>query len=71
MDTLRTLKDDRIKGFRLVDVYKGSSLPEGKISYTFGVELQHPAKTLSSDEANEVLNYITSEITEKLKATLR
>jgi len=71
MDTLMTIKDDRIKGFRLVDVYKGSSLPEGKISYTVGVELQHPAKTLSSDEANEVLNYITSEIIEKLKATLR
>lgn len=71
MTTLKNIKDDRIKSFKLIDVYKGSSLPENKISYTFEVSLQDPAKNIGSDEVNDIWNYITSEFKEKLKAIVR
>ncbi|RLI11941.1 phenylalanine--tRNA ligase subunit beta, partial [Candidatus Bathyarchaeota archaeon] len=37
---------------RLIDVYAGKGVPEGKVSYTLSVFYRHPERTLTDEEVN-------------------
>lgn len=65
------IQDDRFIGFKLIDLYKGPPIPPDKISYTFELSFNHPALTITSEDINELCNYIISEFQNKLSALLR
>lgn len=60
-----------LKGVKLVDKYSGKQIPDGKISLTYRIEYQNPAKTLEEKEVTEahtnVLRALESELGVKLR----
>ncbi len=65
------IKDDRLLSYKLIDVYRGASIPKDKISYTFELCFNHPYMNLTSEDINELCNYIISLMKDKLNASLR
>jgi len=65
------VKDDRFLSYKLIDVYRGASIPKDKISYTFELSFNHPHMNLTSEDINELCNYIISAMKDKLNASLR
>jgi phenylalanyl-tRNA synthetase beta chain len=55
----------------LEDVYEGDGIPGQKCSLTFRVYLQSPIKTLSSDEANNVIDKVLGILKSETGAILR
>lgn len=51
--------------FKITDVYKGD-LPQGKKSITVNIELQHPERTLNTQEINKIINDIIKNLSEKI-----
>ena len=60
-----------LKDVRLVDRYSGKQIPDGKISLTYRIEYQNPAKTLEEKDVaethNKVLNALGSELGIRLR----
>jgi phenylalanyl-tRNA synthetase beta chain len=59
------------QGVRLLDVYHGAPIPEGKKSLTFGVTLQAPDRSLTEAEVAKVRDRVAQAVAKRLKATLR
>jgi phenylalanyl-tRNA synthetase beta chain len=59
------------QSIRLLDVYRGAPIPDGKKSLTFGVVLQAPDRSLTDAEVTKVRDRVAQAVAKRLKATLR
>jgi phenylalanyl-tRNA synthetase beta chain len=58
--------DEEIKiNQEIKDIYKGN-LPKGKKSITITITLQHPSRTLNTQEINKIINDIIKNLSEKI-----
>lgn len=62
---------DLLKDLVIFDVYKGKGVPDGLKSVGVGITLQHPARTLTDNEANEVFERVINMLSEEFNAKLR
>lgn len=63
METLiRSAEPELLKIVKLLEVYRGKNLPEGKKSFTYSLVLQHPQRTLSESEIQDVLNRMITKV---------
>ena len=60
-----------LKDVKLVDKYSGKQIPDGKISLTYRLEYQDPAKTLEEKDVSEAHNKILNALSSELGAKLR
>lgn len=56
---------------RLFDVYRGDQVPQGKKSLAFSLELRHPERTLTDEDARRVRDRILGGLRERTGAELR
>jgi phenylalanyl-tRNA synthetase beta chain len=56
---------------RLFDVYAGQGIEPGRKSLTLGLTLQHPSRTLTDGEVDEVIDKIVAQLGDELDARLR
>lgn len=56
---------------RLLDVYRGAPVSDGRKSLTFGVTLQAPDRALTDAEVTKVRERVTQAVQKRLKGTLR
>ena len=57
--------------YRLIDLYQGEHLPEGKKSVTFSLSFSHPEHTLKDKETDEAFNRIVEQLRTQVGAELR
>lgn len=62
---IRAIDDDLINKIRLVDIYKGEQIQEGKKSLTYSLEYKAADRTLVDDEVNEIQEKIIAKMAEK------
>lgn len=55
----------------LFDLYQGKGIPEGQKSMALGLILQHPERTLTDVEVNEVFDNVVKALQRQYNATLR
>ena len=55
----------------LFDVFEGASLPEGKVSLAFSVDFRASDRTLTDEEAEEMVRVIKEELARRFGAELR
>ena len=60
-----------LKNIFLFDVYEGKNLPEGKVSYAIGYELQDTEKTLTDQQVEKVMEKVLKSMESETGATLR
>lgn len=60
-----------IKEVRLFDLYRGKPVPPGRKSLAFRIKYQHPERTLTDEEVNEVHQKIIGLLKEKFGGELR
>lgn len=60
-----------LKSVSLVDKYSGKQIPDGKISLTYRLEYQDPAKTLEEKDVSEAHNKVLQALGSELGAKLR
>ncbi|NLB29345.1 MAG: hypothetical protein GX823_03850, partial [Clostridiales bacterium] len=53
------------------DVYTGAPIPEGKKSVAFSLKLRADERTLTADEADEVLETVLSALEREFSAVIR
>lgn len=70
-DTIKVIAGDWLKDVFIFDVYQGKGIAPGQKSVALGIVWQHPTRTLIDEEVNELINRVTTTLTEKLGATLR
>jgi phenylalanyl-tRNA synthetase beta chain len=68
---LREAAGDLLERVVLFDVFEGGSLPEGRKSLAYALDLRAPDRTLTDEEANEVVDRIAARLAEDLGAELR
>lgn len=56
---------------RVIDVYRGESVPEGHKSIALGLTWQHPSRTLGDLEIDQVIDSTIKALQEKFNASLR
>ena len=57
--------------YKLIDLYQGEHLPEGKKSVTFSLAFSHPEHTLKDKEIDEAFNRIVEQLRTQTGAELR
>lgn len=62
---------DLIENVTLIDVYRGSQIPNGKKSVTFSISYRSSKKTLTDEEINIVHNKVVKSVENKFNAELR
>jgi phenylalanyl-tRNA synthetase beta chain len=73
-ELLRTASEQRIedcRAIKLVDVYEGASLPEGKRSVTLRLEYRSDERTLRDEEVDELHALIVSALEKRFDAKMR
>lgn len=60
-----------VVGVRLFDVYRGGQVPAGKKSLAYALELRHPDRTLTDEDAATVRHRILGALRERTGAELR
>ena len=68
---IRASAGEVLKEVRLVDKYSGKQIPDGKISLTYRIEYQNPAKTLEEKEVLEAHAKVLHSLESELGASLR
>lgn len=68
---LREAAGDLLERVVLFDVFEGGSVPEGRKSLAFALDLRAADRTLTDEEANEVVDRIAARLAEDLGAELR
>ena len=71
LDAIRDEHLDYVRDARLVDVYEGANLPEGKRSVTLRVEYRADDRTLRDEEVDEMHARVVQTLEEKFGAQLR
>ncbi|WP_426416737.1 phenylalanine--tRNA ligase subunit beta [Aestuariirhabdus sp. LZHN29] len=70
-DLVREAAGDWLTNLRLFDVYQGKGIDPHRKSLALGLTLQHPSRTLTDDEVNEIFAKVVSALEERFDATLR
>ncbi|MBL4623048.1 MAG: phenylalanine--tRNA ligase subunit beta [Immundisolibacteraceae bacterium] len=68
---VREAAGDRLQNYRLFDVYRDQSLPEGKKSVAIGLDIGDPNKTMADDEIDQIIAAVLAALDSKLEAQLR
>lgn len=55
----------------LFDVFRGGSLPDGTKSLAFSIDLRAPDRTMTDQEADEIVGRIVARLSSEFDATLR
>lgn len=62
---------DSLVDLRIFDVYQGDAVEKTKKSIALGLTLQHPSRTLSEDDINEIISRCVKGLDAKFNAKLR
>lgn len=65
VEIIRPIGENLINKIRLVDIYKGEQIEEGKKSLTYSLEYKAADRTLVDDEVNEIQEKIIAKMAEK------
>lgn len=68
---IREIGGNLVSGYELFDVYRGPQVPDGWKSLAYGITYQHPERTLTDEEVNELHEKIKEAIKEQLGAEFR
>ena len=68
---IREAGGDLVKDIRLFDIYTGAQIPEGKKSIAYSLTLRSSEKTLTEQEASEVLERILEQLHNQIGAIRR
>lgn len=68
---IESIDNKVLKSVNLFDVYTGEQIPHGKKSYAIRLIIQHPEKTLSDDEINNVVDSIKLELIKHFDIIIR
>ncbi len=60
-----------IQSVRIFDIYKGSGIEAGRKSVAIGLILQETSRTLTDDDADEVMTAVVKKLADKFAAVLR
>lgn len=71
LDNVRESAGDSLVNLRIFDVYQGDAVEKTKKSIALGLTLQHPSRTLSEDDINEIINRCVKGLDAKFNAKLR
>jgi len=71
LDNVRECAGDSLVDLRIFDVYQGDAVEKTKKSIALGLTLQHPSRTLSEDDINEIINRCVKGLDAKFNAKLR
>ncbi len=71
MAVIRKAAGGILKEAHLIDRYTGKQIPEGKVSLTYRLEYQDPARTLQEKDVAEAHTRVLQELDEKFGAKLR
>ncbi len=70
-DCLSDIKSDILKEIQVFDVYSGDGVEEGYKSVAVAFHMQHTERTLTDDEVNDLILTITTQLEQKIGATIR
>lgn len=68
---VRGAAGDRLQNYRLFDIYRDQSLPEGKKSVAIGLDIGDQDKTMTDDEIDQIMVTVLAALDSKLDAQLR
>jgi phenylalanyl-tRNA synthetase beta chain len=68
---VQALKIPELKAFRLIDLYHGSGLPQGKVSLTVRLTFEAPGRTLTQAEIAERCDLAVAGLRESLAIEMR
>ena len=68
---LKQLSLSSLKQLELIDRYQGKNIPEGKVSLTLRLIFQAPDRTLTSEEADQMVRVATNALMEKFNIDIR
>ncbi len=68
---IKGMKIEELEGVKLLDVYEGKGIPEGKVSLTLRVIFQKKERTLTDEEADKLRDRIVSLLVKKFKIDFR
>ncbi|MDO8270806.1 MAG: phenylalanine--tRNA ligase subunit beta [Gammaproteobacteria bacterium] len=71
LDNVRESAGESLADLRIFDVYQGDAVEKTKKSIALGLTLQHPSRTLSEDDINEIINRCVKGLDAKFNAKLR
>ncbi|MDO9317611.1 MAG: phenylalanine--tRNA ligase subunit beta [Gammaproteobacteria bacterium] len=71
LDNVRESAGGSLADLRIFDVYQGDAVEKTKKSIALGLTLQHPSRTLSEDDINEIINRCVKGLDAKFNAKLR
>ncbi|MDQ3990890.1 MAG: phenylalanine--tRNA ligase subunit beta, partial [Actinomycetota bacterium] len=71
LEAVRVAGGDLVEWVVLFDVFEGGSLPEGKKSLAFSIDLRAPDRTLTDEEAEERVRAIAQRVAADFGAELR
>ncbi|MFC0268461.1 phenylalanine--tRNA ligase subunit beta [Kushneria aurantia] len=71
LDVIRTEAGDSLVSLRLFDIYRGAGVAEGYKSLALGLTWQHPSRTLTDGEINQIIDNIVAVTAERFGAVLR
>jgi phenylalanyl-tRNA synthetase beta chain len=70
-DEIRRAAGDLLGTLILFDVFEGPPLPEGRKSLAFALELRAPDRSLTGDEADEIVARVSAAVAERFGGELR
>lgn len=62
---------EHLRSVRIIDLYQGEQIPDGKKSLTFSLRFQTPGRTLQQEEVLPIMKQITSKLDQHFGATIR
>ncbi len=71
LDVVRMAGGDVLESVKLLDLYKGKPIPEGKKNVAFAMVYRRPERTLTDDEADNAHKAIVAALESKFGAKLR
>ena len=72
IDTVKELTQSIIRSVNVFDVYEGKNIEEGRKSIALGLILQEKSRTLTDDEADDIIKmYSLKSLQSKYSAKLR
>ncbi len=71
LDNVRGNAGSSLVDLRIFDVYQGDAVEKTKKSIALGLTLQHPSRTLSEDDINEIISRCVKGLDAKFNAKLR
>ncbi len=71
MGLVRENAGEDLTDVRIFDVYQGDAVTKGKKSLALGLTWQHPSRTLSDEEINDIISSCVNALQNKFNANLR